>query len=281
MAAIRGDRRDDGGRGYGLRLWEDDDLVPRADDVFQERLYCVRWRPPPLDALLQAEQHARASLPFTKPVPDWVDLDRAIASLIEAFDAAERQEIATLRERDWLAEDRALRGGAPGIRDPPREGGRCPKYARQAAARRLREAKEKVDRGEMRGSKPWRNRFQERCIGRSVALTWSGRPERSHYCASDSRTGGRAVTSRAARSFRAPRRMSQSRRAAGRIGITCSRHDNSLYLGLFASTSKEQDLSLGRNWLHVPSASGSVAIGIASSAFGILTLRTKKSPILF
>jgi adenine-specific DNA methylase len=27
----------------GLRLWESDDLVPRPDDVFQERLYCIRW----------------------------------------------------------------------------------------------------------------------------------------------------------------------------------------------------------------------------------------------
>jgi putative DNA methylase len=27
----------------GLRLWENDDVVPRPDDVFQERLYCVRW----------------------------------------------------------------------------------------------------------------------------------------------------------------------------------------------------------------------------------------------
>ncbi len=26
-----------------LRLWENDDLVPRPDDVFQERLYCIRW----------------------------------------------------------------------------------------------------------------------------------------------------------------------------------------------------------------------------------------------
>jgi len=27
----------------GLRLWENDDLVPRQGDVFGERLYCVRW----------------------------------------------------------------------------------------------------------------------------------------------------------------------------------------------------------------------------------------------
>lgn len=30
----------------GLRLWEKEDLVPRPADVFQERLYCIRWRKP-------------------------------------------------------------------------------------------------------------------------------------------------------------------------------------------------------------------------------------------
>jgi adenine-specific DNA methylase len=27
----------------GLRLWEKDDFIPRSNDVFQERLYCIRW----------------------------------------------------------------------------------------------------------------------------------------------------------------------------------------------------------------------------------------------
>lgn len=27
----------------GLRLWENKDIVPRPDDVFHERLYCIRW----------------------------------------------------------------------------------------------------------------------------------------------------------------------------------------------------------------------------------------------
>lgn len=27
----------------GLRLWENEDLVPRPEDVYQERLYCIRW----------------------------------------------------------------------------------------------------------------------------------------------------------------------------------------------------------------------------------------------
>lgn len=31
---------------YGLRLWDNDDLVPRKDDVFRERLYCIRWQKP-------------------------------------------------------------------------------------------------------------------------------------------------------------------------------------------------------------------------------------------
>ncbi|MBI3396746.1 MAG: DUF1156 domain-containing protein, partial [Spirochaetia bacterium] len=38
----------------GLRLWENEDVVPRPDDVFQERLYCIRWTIP-----------ARAPVPLT------------------------------------------------------------------------------------------------------------------------------------------------------------------------------------------------------------------------
>lgn len=30
-------------RNERLRLWENDDIVPRPNDVFQERLYCIRW----------------------------------------------------------------------------------------------------------------------------------------------------------------------------------------------------------------------------------------------
>ena len=138
IAAIRGD----GGRGDGLRSWENDDLVPRPADVFQERLYCVRWRPPHLEALLNAEQHARASLSFTRPVPAWVDLDRAIESLREAFGAAERRELDALRRRDWLAEDRALEEARRGVEALRANAG--PKADREEAAQRLRQAKEAV-----------------------------------------------------------------------------------------------------------------------------------------
>jgi putative DNA methylase len=46
IADLRGDRRVNGETVYGLRLWENDDLVPRPDDVLRERLYCVRWAKP-------------------------------------------------------------------------------------------------------------------------------------------------------------------------------------------------------------------------------------------
>ena len=121
IAAIRGDRRDKDGRGYGLRQWENDDLLPRLGDVFQERLYCVRWRLPALEALLWAEQHRRAradgSLESevghcgsmgTTPVPDWVKLDTAITASAELLDVDARHRLASLRERHWLAEDEAL-----------------------------------------------------------------------------------------------------------------------------------------------------------------------------
>ena len=39
ITSIRGDR----GGHYGLRMWENEDIIPRAGDVFQERLYCIRW----------------------------------------------------------------------------------------------------------------------------------------------------------------------------------------------------------------------------------------------
>ncbi|HAG11397.1 MAG TPA: DNA methylase [Desulfotomaculum sp.] len=42
MTMLRGDGRG-GKEQYGLRMWENWDIVPRPEDVFQERLYCIRW----------------------------------------------------------------------------------------------------------------------------------------------------------------------------------------------------------------------------------------------
>ena len=228
MTALRGDRRGDGGRGHGLRQWENDDLVPRPDDVFQERLYCVRWRLPSLAALLWAEQRSRAGgrlendadetpafpgAPLSRhsresgnpetpvprgstpipgasgmpevarrdahageapalrrsapipaglrrdvraegmpafpdapppPVPEWVDLECAIAALVERLEADEQREVAKLRKRDWLAEDRAVEEAQREF-ETKRSAG-CPKREWTAAAQRLRKAREAAER---------------------------------------------------------------------------------------------------------------------------------------
>jgi len=44
IRTIRGDYRDaDGVNRNRLRRWEISDFVPRPDDIFQERLYCIQW----------------------------------------------------------------------------------------------------------------------------------------------------------------------------------------------------------------------------------------------
>ncbi len=44
IPTLRGDYRlPDGTSGNRLRRWEKGDIVPRPDDVFQERLYCIQW----------------------------------------------------------------------------------------------------------------------------------------------------------------------------------------------------------------------------------------------
>jgi putative DNA methylase len=44
ITSIRGDRKAENGETiYGLRLWEKNEFIPREDDVFQERLYCIRY----------------------------------------------------------------------------------------------------------------------------------------------------------------------------------------------------------------------------------------------
>ncbi|MGK5094178.1 DUF1156 domain-containing protein [Deltaproteobacteria bacterium TL4] len=43
LGSIRGDYKDGKENKNRLRLWEKSDFIPRPDDIFQERLYCVQW----------------------------------------------------------------------------------------------------------------------------------------------------------------------------------------------------------------------------------------------
>lgn len=72
----------------GLRRWTNDDLVPRAGDVFQERLYCIRWVRTVTDGDGKTREIRRYA------APDEADLRR------------EARVLALLRERfaDWQRE---------------------------------------------------------------------------------------------------------------------------------------------------------------------------------
>ena len=114
MTAIRGDQQRRDGRGQGLRLWENDDLTPRRDDTFQERIYCIRWRLPQLDTLLWGEQSERQGGGIgdhdkeSSPIPDWVELEEAIQALATQLSAKERHELQALRARSWEEENSAF-----------------------------------------------------------------------------------------------------------------------------------------------------------------------------
>ncbi|MGD6831007.1 anti-phage-associated DUF1156 domain-containing protein [Sutcliffiella halmapala] len=43
ISTIRGDYKEGKINRNRLRLWEKSDFVPRPDDIFQERLYCIQW----------------------------------------------------------------------------------------------------------------------------------------------------------------------------------------------------------------------------------------------
>ena len=43
VSTIRGDYKDGKENKNRLRLWEKSDFIPRPDDIYQERLYCIQW----------------------------------------------------------------------------------------------------------------------------------------------------------------------------------------------------------------------------------------------
>ena len=78
------------------------------------------------------------------PVPDWVDLEYAITALVELLEADEQREVAELRKRDWLAEDRAVEEASREF-EAGKSTGR-PKRELTAAAERLRKSREAAAR---------------------------------------------------------------------------------------------------------------------------------------
>jgi putative DNA methylase len=71
----------------GLRRWTNDDVVPRPGDVFQERLYCIRWAKTVI-------RDGRTKLVRRYAAPDFADLARdgkVLSLLRERFDEWQRE----------------------------------------------------------------------------------------------------------------------------------------------------------------------------------------------
>ena len=88
----------------GLRLWENEDLVPRPDDALQERLYCIRWVDPetgekcyrsPTRADLEREAEVLRLL--KERFPDWQAKGFIPSRKIESGNETDR----LFRERGW------------------------------------------------------------------------------------------------------------------------------------------------------------------------------------
>jgi len=100
IAMIRGDRKSaDKATAYGLRMWENDDLVPRVDDVLQERLYCIRWVETYIDEKgnTKTRRHYRA--------PDAEDLQRE-ARVLELL----KERFRNWQDRGYIP-SRKIEGG--------------------------------------------------------------------------------------------------------------------------------------------------------------------------
>ncbi|MCJ7625108.1 MAG: hypothetical protein MUO76_16530, partial [Anaerolineaceae bacterium] len=75
-------------RGDKLRLWEKDDIVPYPDDVFQERLYCIRW------VEIYTDEQGRSQTRKHYRTPDIYDLmreEKVLSLLKENFDEWQKE----------------------------------------------------------------------------------------------------------------------------------------------------------------------------------------------
>ncbi|MDX9958471.1 MAG: DUF1156 domain-containing protein [Spirochaetia bacterium] len=103
IAGLRGDSRKDGESVYGLRLWENDDLMPRPNDTFQERLYCVRWVAPGGDRLYRSvtkadlEREAMVLALLRERFTDWQERGFIPSmKIVPGYNTAQ-----PIRERGW------------------------------------------------------------------------------------------------------------------------------------------------------------------------------------
>jgi len=104
ISGIRGDRKIDGKTIYGLRLWENDDLVPRLDDVFQERLYCVRWVETYLEKNRQGKLVEKTRRHYCSVTEDDIKREKRVLKLL-------RERFGEWQEKGYIPCRKIERGG--------------------------------------------------------------------------------------------------------------------------------------------------------------------------
>lgn len=84
ITSIRGDRKDnDGNTILGLRGWEKDEFIPRKDDVFQERLYAIRY----VNKYKDDKGKSKTKRYYTEPTIEDLDRENKVINLLsERFD---------------------------------------------------------------------------------------------------------------------------------------------------------------------------------------------------
>lgn len=105
---MRGDYKDGNENKNRLRLWEKSDFVPRSDDIYQERLYCIQWIRPKKDsnrdeyefrAVTEADlRREKIVVDYVEThINDWQQNGLIPDMVIEKGDETER----LYRERGW------------------------------------------------------------------------------------------------------------------------------------------------------------------------------------
>lgn len=78
---IRGDKKDaDGKSTNSLRLWKKEDVSPKADDIFQERLYAIHW----MDGSDLKKGKANPRTWFSAPTQHDLDIEKSIKELVQS-----------------------------------------------------------------------------------------------------------------------------------------------------------------------------------------------------
>ena len=62
-----------------LRMWESVDIIPRNDDVFQERLYCIRW----IETVIDADGKTREFKHYRAPTQEDIKREETVLALVK------------------------------------------------------------------------------------------------------------------------------------------------------------------------------------------------------